>query len=154
DVDLLGNCQLEAGLTGADTQVIVLEKADADALVQAADPLQDLAPGQQAEARQAPDSKQLAGEGLTALRRKCLQPVQAIVAGADALRVWGGVGDRADQSDGGPVAQGGRYQTVEPSGNQDDIVVQEDDIAAACLGQRLVATFGKAEIGRIVDDLD
>src|SRR5947209_5220780 len=62
DENVLRHQGLEAGLPDAYPQVVVVEEAQAELLIEAADLVQHLAPGQQAEARQPLHLQTLAGE--------------------------------------------------------------------------------------------
>ena len=82
--------QMKAGLASADAQVVVVEEAQAEALVEAADAVEDLAADQQAEAGEPLDADRPAGEFAAPPRGERFQPVQGTAGRNRTSICWGG----------------------------------------------------------------
>ena len=149
-----GQQQLKAGLAGAQAQVVVLEKALAEAFVEGADLLEHLAADQQAEAGQTLDVLAPAGELPGAAGGEGDQPVEVGGEGdLELLRRRRIAGHRPDQADFGPLVQAPGDQPVQPVRRHHRVVVEQHQVLPAGGGQGLVAAPGKAHVLRVADHL-
>ena len=94
-----GDQQSIPGCGGAAAEVVILEAADAESLVEKPNPWDDLAADEEGEADQPVRREVAAVVDLAVLPGETVEPGQIVVAGADLLRAADVVRYRTDQAD-------------------------------------------------------
>ena len=139
---------------GTQREVVVLEVAGAEALVETADGVDDLAPQEHAEADDAHGLGGLPRERIGAGRRVGRELLGRVVDRVGhLLRAGDPVRDRADDADAGLALEHVAHAS-EPAVGDDRVVVEQHRRAAAGEREALVVAGCEAEVHRVADDAE